>query len=50
MALLAWGNFDNNVKRGSGENTIWSRYEIRYQNLIQMDELVTMTGINDPTS
>ena len=47
--MLAWGNLDNDVKPGSGENTVWSRYEICYQNVIQKDELVTMTGTNDPT-
>ena len=41
--MLAWGNFDNDMKPGSGENTVWSRYEICYQNVIQKDELVTMT-------
>ena len=41
--MLAWGNFDNDMKPGSAENTVWSRYEICYQNVIQKDELVTMT-------
>ena len=41
--MLAWGNFDNDMKPGSGENTVWSRYEICYQNVIQKDELVTVT-------
>ena len=37
------------MKTGSGENTVCSRYEIRHQNVIQKDELLTMTGTNDPT-
>ena len=37
------------MKTGSGENTVCSRYEIRHQNVIQNDELLTMTGTNDPT-
>ena len=45
-----WGNFDIDVKPGSDETTICSRYEICHQNVIQKDELVTTTGINDPTS
>ena len=45
-----WGNFDIDVKSGSGETTGWSTYEICYQKVIQKDELVTTTGINDPTS